>query len=713
MLIALNRVLTAIGFSAWGDNWLTDISASVGGGIGNVEKLTESIDKTETGLKDASTEAKRLRNYLMGIDELNVMEPERSSNGNGHGNNSSSSGINFDFIGDSFGNYESVWNTVLSGMKNKAQVFADEVGKIFAPLSAVFENLFSGNFFGAGKETSNLVSGVFNWIADAIDKVDWQGLGRRIGEFLAGINWVEILSSAGKVILNVIKGWGELMGAMMGKSPVIGGYMFFKGTFGLLETISKSKTMEGIAEKWSKASAVFKGLGKGVWEAAKDVEKSNDVLAVLGGNLNIKKFASNCKEALGEVRSNMSLTQKGLIDATTVFAEYNMLKDPFKELAKGSDNLAGNIGKIAGVATVASGVLYAMHGPLGLVVGVATAAAAAIEGVRDAVNEIAGQSIAEVLVGDISLEEFTETFVNGMQDVASGFDIVIQKGQEVEQTKQQVADMFYEIDKLMTYVSKGAFSIEEKSSELMNSIYAAIEKAIEVENSEYSLLLEGLGESASEGVIGIFKRDHDEKVASFTNLSERLDVLNQQLEENAISAETFQEELEKINADLYSTADAVDNNTQILTEFEAKTKEIDFSSLITVNEDGSLTANMEEFSRQVKLVTDTYEESFQKVEQANQLTSDILKERIEKAKAESNFEDLAILEASLNEHEEKVNAAKERLGESLVGYSEEILTQLGLKIPEVVERAKQDWEEIGIVGRVLGGANSARTVRLF
>ncbi len=744
MLIALNRVLTAIGFSAWGDNWLTDISASVGGGIGNVEKLTESIDKTEIGLKDASTEAKKLRYYLMGIDELNVMEPEGSSNGNGHGNNSSSSGINFDFIGDSFGNYESVWNTALSGMKNKAQVFADEVGKILAPLSAVFENLFSGNFFGAGKETSNLVSGIFNWIADAIDKVDWQGLGRRIGEFLAGINWVEILSSAGKVILNVIKGWGELMGAMMGKSPVIGGYVFFKGTFGLLETISKSKTMEGIAEKWSKASAVFKGLGKGVWEAAKDVEKgsakiipftklkekiegslakdikeggakitlfpgvkedikeTSDALEIFGGKLNIKKFVSNCKDALEELRNNLTLVQKGLISVATVFAEYNMLKDPFKELALGSDNLVGNIGKIAGVATLAGGALYALLGPIGIAIAGVTAFIAAVNGVRQAVDGMTGRSIAEVLVGDISLEDFTENFTNSMNEIAGGFDLIIQKGKEVEETKKQVSELVSETDKMIEFMSKGAYSIEEKAGQVTQSLYSVIEQSMSAVYEEYDLLINGLDSSnLSEGNIAALRQIRDEQIESYTLLKEKLDELNAQWEESSISAEEYQRRLGEISTELKVAGQNTDGGVQALTEFQEKAQQIDFSSFLKINEDGSTSTNLEQLIASLKTLTDVYAEGSTKINEANQIYTDSMNHYMESAQGDSaTMNELA---SALASHNEEVRAAKESMGQSLTDYADAMQYQLVERIPDVIEGAQKTWGEMNWLSQAFSG----------
>ena len=110
-------------------------------------------------------------------------------------------------------------------MENRAQVFADEVEKILAPLSAVFENLFNGDFSGAGRETSNLVSGIFNWIAEAIDKVDWYELGYKIGEFLAGIDWGNILKSVAKVIWQGLKAAMELCSGIFSAAPVENGIL--------------------------------------------------------------------------------------------------------------------------------------------------------------------------------------------------------------------------------------------------------------------------------------------------------------------------------------------------------------------------------------------------------------------------------------------------------------------------------------------------------
>ncbi len=72
-------------------------------------------------------------------------------------------------------------------------------------LKRFFQDFAIGDFFAAGQDTSKLVSGIFNWFADAIDKVDWYGIGRDMGDFLAGVDWVEIFKSLGHVIWEAIK----------------------------------------------------------------------------------------------------------------------------------------------------------------------------------------------------------------------------------------------------------------------------------------------------------------------------------------------------------------------------------------------------------------------------------------------------------------------------------------------------------------------------
>ena len=64
------------------------------------------------------------------------------------------------------------------------------------------------------------MAGIFNWFADAIDKVDWYGIGRKMGDYLAGIDWVEVLSSVGRAIWEAIKAAIEIWQGLFQSAPV-------------------------------------------------------------------------------------------------------------------------------------------------------------------------------------------------------------------------------------------------------------------------------------------------------------------------------------------------------------------------------------------------------------------------------------------------------------------------------------------------------------
>ncbi len=176
----------------------------VGQGFSGIE---EDIDGIGDSFDDATASAKKFKTYTLGIDELNI-QPEQAESG-GSGGGGIGGGIDLtDEILQATSEYEKVWQEAFDKMENRAQEFADKIEEFFAPITEPLKKLFKdisiGDWFSAGQDTSNLISGVFDLFSNALEKVDWEKIGNNIGDYLRGIDWGKILQSAGNFIENLV-----------------------------------------------------------------------------------------------------------------------------------------------------------------------------------------------------------------------------------------------------------------------------------------------------------------------------------------------------------------------------------------------------------------------------------------------------------------------------------------------------------------------------
>lgn len=202
--------------------------------------LGDSYGDLSDSLDDVANSAEKAKAGVRKFDELKTIDMPKSS--------SSASGLGdtIDLTNEIIAateEYERVWQEAYDKMEQKAQAFADTIEKMFKPIEKLFQDIKIGDWFAVGQDVSGIVSGIFNFFADAIDKVDWYGLGTKMGDFLAGINWIEVLSSLGNLIWQaieaVIKLWAGSFSAAPIETAIITGIALLKWT-GLGTAISTS-----------------------------------------------------------------------------------------------------------------------------------------------------------------------------------------------------------------------------------------------------------------------------------------------------------------------------------------------------------------------------------------------------------------------------------------------------------------------------------------
>ena len=237
MVIALQRLATWIGNLLGID--LSKVTKSVGessfdfGSIADeAEAATEAVNKLQKGIRK--------------FDELDVITTSSgSSSGSGGGLDS---GLLDDAFNKSFEEYQKAWDEAFANMENKAQELADKIEEFFAPVKKIFQDLFDGDFFAAGQDTSKLVSGIFNWFADAIAAVDWYKIGHNIGEFLDGIEWGDVFLAVGNFLETAIDAAIELWKGSFDADPIATTIVTALGIahFTGLDKILKDKIIEAI-----------------------------------------------------------------------------------------------------------------------------------------------------------------------------------------------------------------------------------------------------------------------------------------------------------------------------------------------------------------------------------------------------------------------------------------------------------------------------------
>lgn len=209
MVIALQRLATWLGNLLGIDlskvtSSVADSSFDFGSIADEAEAATEAVNKLQKGIRK--------------FDELDVITTSSgSSSGSGGGLDS---GLLDDAFNKSFEEYQKAWDEAFANMENKAQDLADKIEEFFAPVKKIFQDLFDGDFFAAGQDTSKLVAGIFNWFADAIAAVDWYKIGHNIGEFLDGIEWGEVFLAAGNFLETAIDAAVDLWKGSFDADPI-------------------------------------------------------------------------------------------------------------------------------------------------------------------------------------------------------------------------------------------------------------------------------------------------------------------------------------------------------------------------------------------------------------------------------------------------------------------------------------------------------------
>nr|DAI01443.1 MAG TPA: minor tail protein [Caudoviricetes sp.] len=285
------------------------INSSMGGADNGMENFVSDTEDAGDALKEADKAAKKLKNTVLGFDELNQLNDNSDSSGSKDGDDKSGTGgspILDEAIAKALEEYQKAWDEAFARMDNKAQEVADRICDAFK----------KGDYKGIGTYISN-------GITNALESIQWDkvykvasNFGTGLAEFLNGLITPELFSAVGGTIAGALNtaiytalSFGETFDwTNLGESIAAGINRFFKDFDfkALAETINV--WVQGLFKTLKTAVAnidwweVFKGIN--------DFFKNLDIstVAIVIGALTIKKILGLhlAKTALGMIGSEIS-----------------------------------------------------------------------------------------------------------------------------------------------------------------------------------------------------------------------------------------------------------------------------------------------------------------------------------------------------------------------------------------------------------------------
>lgn len=457
-----------------------------GGGLTNdlddaMEDVADNADGAASGLGNANKNAKKLKTTLLGIDELNLNEPDKdtgSSGGKGSGSGSGSGGTGSDNNGlmvkmkannsllekyrssikslEQLGEY--IGNTLTKTLKKINWDSVYKSAKDFGKGLANFLNgLISPALFGTVGSTiaKSLNTAIYTALSFG-QTFDFADLGKSIGvaisRFFQDFDFASLantINTWAKGIRQVI--WNALTN--IDWVSVFNGIFDFLGNIDIetIFTVFMLKGVRGIAKSLSGVptlfSKTFSGISKKVASYGADIVRSIK-------NWGIKSTFAGMKGDIQNFSNSLSKPVKALAGFSAIAGEFVLMKSAFKDLATGGKNVSTSLLKIAtagggaflvlknivGLANPIAGAVTALTGLVGGLIGLNSARKEAQE------NELKQEDIERY--GE-SVDDLTQKLNDSSQailDRASASKELVENAGLAEVTMaQDLADQYFNL----------------------------------------------------------------------------------------------------------------------------------------------------------------------------------------------------------------------------------------------------------------------------
>lgn len=672
------------------------INSSTGGMSDDIAGMVDGAEGLGDALDNANASAKKLKNNLQGWHEINNITTKEDSGSKGGGIIGGGSAVLDDAIIKALDDYEKKWNEAFEKMDNKAQEFADKFVGHFETVKDIIEDFAVGDYFKAGQDTSKLVAGIFNFFADAIDKVDWEQIGENIGDYLAGLDWIKILGSFGHLVWETLKAGFELWHGAFSEAPFEMTLITLTAMPKALKAITATKFVTSI----TKLAKKFGVLGKSANRFLQNLDATGQIFTFNSG--------------IEAIRGKLTGLQKGVIGTTAVIGEFFLLEDGFYDLTKGSDNLVVSLAQIAVGAGVASGALYLAFGPAGLAVAAITGVVAAISGINKAMDEIRAEEIGNTIKnammnpGGVPIGEITAQFASAFSEAASGFDVIKEKSSEMDSVQKSIEDTWTEIYKIEEAMDNGVLSVQEGKAQLetlftelatlteqkFSTMNTAIMSAYG-ENGSFRTALNNMGvdtESAIDAMI-TYGYQNGERAKEIAKKLSGVEI-------NSEEYRTLTAELASLTGEMSSFEKATSDFTYNMSSLQGK---IDYSEIFLT--DGSVdTEALKKYLDEAATALEEYKSS---VDMAGQEISQYWNEIYNSTNATE--EQKAIAKTQLDYIPRAIETMKSDAELQVVGFTDMIQNDFISKTNQIIDENIQEWQGKNAVEKWWNGVWGAGT----
>lgn len=175
------------------------VGKSTSGGGGSPGDAVNEIAQGFDDVADATKEAEKAqKKYVAGLDEIRTFADKNDlTSGSGSG----------------------IVSLLGTGEKN-----LDELNKSHSVIDGIIDKILTliknKDWRGIGEFISDGIVGALDFLTEKLDDFDWAGLGKDVGEFLSGIDWIGIIKSALKLKINIWKAIAEVWFGAFSAAPI-------------------------------------------------------------------------------------------------------------------------------------------------------------------------------------------------------------------------------------------------------------------------------------------------------------------------------------------------------------------------------------------------------------------------------------------------------------------------------------------------------------
>lgn len=540
-----------------------------------------------------------------------------------------------------------------------------------------------------GKGIGKLVNGIFEMFEEFAEDFNWRDFGDAIAD---GIN-AFLKSFKFSKLSSALNAWAKgLLNAITRAVSKINWGSAFEEIVDFVGNLDLGTAFLIAIPSITKLNSVLKQI-----DISPILSKFNEFKNLFKGN-----FFRNLGEQIGNIRNQMTTLQKGAIGVISVFSEFSFVKDAFYDIASGGDSLVSSLAKISvGAGTAAAALkLIGLSNPLTAVITAATALGAAFVGINSAMQDVAENSMFEVLstTGNVTLEELGNVATDAFGKITSGVDTSIEKFNQIQTSKDSIDQTTQSIDSMRNAIDNGAYSASEKVPQIIGQFQSLLDQSKSIFEEEYNTIvgnvvgawadiLTAQGESVPE-VVAQLASLRDEGTTAYSDLESSIQDLIEQYNNGTISAEDFYEKSMPLFDQLKSFNDdgAVDKTTQAIKDLGGS---LDLSQYIT--EDSFDASAFQKYMDTVTQTANQGKENLKTLGKENDQTLQDYKKQLESLGIDtSNFDWASLYGAS----DEQVSTGISNIDAAYQDYADQIQYALLNQLPAVVEDATKDYEKL-------------------